>query len=200
MIDFVRGTVAARGEDWVVLDVGGLGYRITVSGSTVESLPATGEVTQLHTVFHVREDAFSLYGFSEAAEKDMFQVLLGVSQVGPRVALSALGCLSPENLRNAVVGEDLDTLVRIPGVGRKTARRLVLELRDQMETLPGPTGMGDLSGQEVASALRALGYSGQEALEASRAAFDRLGPGAEAEDLVREGLRYLLDRSHSGRS
>lgn len=201
MIDSIRGTILHKAEDWVVVEVGGLGFKVMASPVTLESLPAAGEECQLHTAFVVREDAFSLYGFSSQSEKDMFDLLLGVSQVGPRVALSALGCFRPQELREALYREDIDILTRIPGVGPKTARRLVLELKDRVEGLPGPpTEALAQPLQEAISALRALGYAAQEAQEACRAARESLGDESEVEALIREGLGYLLDRSRVGRS
>ncbi len=199
MIALLRGQVVSRSGDWVVIDVGGIGYRVSVSSRTMGNMPPPGSRVEVHTAFCVREDSFSLYGFFEPAERELFEVLLGVSQVGPRVALAVLGTFTPSEFRGALATEDVNLLTRIPGIGAKTARRLILELRDRVSGDPLEVAGGALSPEsEAVSALVALGYSIQEATSAVRSASGK-SPGAAVEDLVRASLTHLYGMAGRGR-
>lgn len=183
MISQLRGKVAARMLDGVVLDVGGVGYRIQ---TTLRALrKATGaEEVMLDTYLHVREDALQLYGFADPAERELFEHFLSVSGVGPKVALAILSGSTPSDLRRAIVLEDTTRFVAIPGIGKKTAERVVLELKEKIgpvDALPGS------SEQELVArdALVELGYSLNEA-ERALATTD---PDAEPEERVRQALR-----------
>lgn len=196
MISLLRGRIAHRSADWVVVDVGGVGYRVSVSARTMDGMPGPGGQAELHTTFHVREDSVALYGFSDPGERELFEILLGVSQIGPRVALSVLATFSPVEFRGALATEDVDLITRIPGIGAKTARRLILELRDTLADGP-VTGeaAGAVPGSEAVAALIALGYTITEATSAVRGASGDLGPGASLEELVRRSLNRLYERS-----
>jgi holliday junction DNA helicase RuvA len=201
VIALLRGRVAGLGPGSAVLDVGGVGYRVHVPPGGV---PGTlGDEIVLHTHLAVREDALTLYGFAETSARDLFEVLLGVSGVGPKVALAALGTLGADSLRRAVLAEDVAALTVIPGVGRKGAQRMILELRGKL----GAPGMADADGlpggvpnagapgprAEVRAALGALGYAAAEV----QAALDALPPDADTqppEDLLRSALRSLGTR------
>lgn len=135
MYEYVSGTLADKEPDRVVIEVGGVGYRCQVPGSLLESLPEVGEEVKLFTYLHVREDAQELFGFSRRAEREFFEVLMGVSGIGPRLALSALGAYRPAELQQALVRGDTGVLTEISGVGKKTAERMIVELRDKAAEL-----------------------------------------------------------------
>ena len=168
MIASLRGKLEAVGEGRIVVDVGGVGYLVHVTGRTLEHLPAVGQPIALHTQMIVRENDVSLYGFSSAEEGALFAMLMTASGVGPRTAMGALSAFAPETLRTAIARGDADALMRIPGVGRKTAQRLVLDLKDKVgvagEAVAAPSlTEGDA---DVINALTALGYSVVEAQHA----------------------------------
>lgn len=196
MIALLRGTVAAAGLGRVVVDVGGVGYEVLVPPGAVGSV--AGDAITLHTSLVVREDAHTLYGFPAPADRDLFRTLLSVSGVGPKVALAALGTLGADRLRRAVVDEDVVALTVVPGVGRKGAQRMILELRERLGaeavaavvTGAGPAGPVTDPRAEVAEALASLGYAPAEvARTLERVAGDH--PEAPAEDLLRAALKTL---------
>jgi len=168
MIASLRGQIKAVGEGQVIIDVGGVGYLVHVAGRTLEQLPAVGQTVELYTHLVVRENDVALYGFTNHEESSLFVTLMTASGVGPRTAMAALATLAPETLRSAIVRGDADALMRIPGVGRKTAQRLVLDLKDKVgvpgEAVAAPAlTAGDV---DVINALTALGYSVAEAQSA----------------------------------
>jgi len=183
MISSLRGQVVARRLDGVVLDVNGVGYLVQTTVRALRKAQARGEVT-LDTYLHVREDVLQLYGFAEPAERELFELLLSVSGVGPKVALAIVSNSTPSDLRRAIALEDETRFVAIPGIGRKTAQRILLELKEKL----GPAeGSGAAPGQELVArdALVELGYSVNEA-ERALAATD---PGLPPEERVRQALR-----------
>ena len=166
MIRLVRGTVVGRGKEFVIVDVGGpvggIGLKIGVPDST-QLLHAEGATIALHTYLQVREDALTLFGFESEDELSMFELLLGVSGVGPKVAMSTLSTMTPDALRMALVNEEPALIARVPGVGKRTAEKIVLELKDKVKS-PGGSGLAGLARMvtadaEVVEALIALGYS-----------------------------------------
>jgi len=196
MIAHLRGRVAHRDTASVVVDVGGVGYLVHVTPG--ERIPARGEPVELHTSLQVREESMTLFGFAERTSLRLFELLLSSSGVGPKLALAALGTHRPDVLRTAIGGADIATLTQVPGIGKKVAERLVLELKDKIGgPLDGDLGLvaGDVGGGdpglrgEVRDALLALGYSSSEvqaalvALAASEA--------ATTPDLLRQALRVL---------
>ena len=193
MIAHLRGRVAHRDAGTVVVDVQGVGYLVHVTPG--ERVPARGEPVELHTSLQVREDAMTLYGFTERGSLALFEVLLTSSGVGPKLALAALGTHRPEVLRTAIAGGDVSTLTAIPGVGRKVAERLVLELKDKVGSvaegaLPGaPDGTASGPLAEVRDALLGLGYSAGEV----QAALAEVGPivGDDTSELLRRALRTM---------
>lgn len=197
MIAFLRGRVSILYDDAVVVDVGGVGYRVHVPASTRANLPRPGGEVFLHTHLIVREDGPQLYGFLSAEELEVFVLLINVGGVGPRVALSVLSALSPERFRSAVVAEDVAALMAVPGVGRKTAQRIVLELKDRISVsnawLVSEDTVAGLE-EEVVDALISLGYNRSEARSAVRAAAVELGKVTVLEELVRASLS-VLDRT-----
>lgn len=166
MIDFVRGTLEHTGPDFAVVQVGGVGLRVYVPAGTLAALPAPGSAVQLHTSLYVREEVLALYGFAEAGELALFELLLTVSGVGPRLALAILSTAPPERLAQEIANGEDTLLLRVPGVGRRTAARLILELKNKVDAVPLPVGQDD---GELLEALAALGYSAVEAQMAVRA-------------------------------
>lgn len=168
MIGRLRGTVVAKHADGVVLDVGGVGYEIAVSPRTLIDLPGVGEEGVLHTHLHVREDQLALFGFMGDADRNLFRILLGVSGIGPKVALAILGTMTGVELRRAVVADDVDALTTVPGIGKRTAQKVMLELRPKLD-LPDAevVGSGSVTA-EVREALEGLGYHPTEIREALR--------------------------------
>jgi holliday junction DNA helicase RuvA len=183
MISSLRGNVVARTLDGVVLDVNGVGYRVQTTLRALRKAQGKGEIT-LDTYLHVREDALQLYGFAEPAERELFEHFLSVSGVGPKVALAILSGSTPADLRRAIALEDTTRFVAIPGIGKKTAERVVLELKEKIgpvEVLPGSPDH-ELVARD---ALVELGYSVVEA-ERALASTD---PEAAPEERVRQALR-----------
>ena len=183
MIAVLRGRVIARRHEGVVLDVGGVGYLLAATQRALAKAQ-TGEEVTLDTYLHVREDALQLYGFAEAAERELFELLLSVSGVGPKVAVAMLSGSTPTDSRRAIALGDESRFVAIPGIGRKTAQRIVLELKEKL----GPVDVsGEAPAEELVArdALVELGYSVQEA-ERALAGTD---PGLPPEERVRQALR-----------
>ena len=173
MIAHIEGTVADKAADSIVLDVGGVGYLLYVSGATLQMAPAVGGRMKLYSVLNVREDAMELFGFYSREEKAMYERLKGVSGVGSRTALQILSAMSVRDLSIALISGDAAALTRVPGIGKKTAQRLVLELKDKVEdseltgsgaTVAPKAGAGPEA--EAIAALTALGYSASEAAKA----------------------------------
>ncbi|MCI0635183.1 MAG: Holliday junction branch migration protein RuvA [Actinobacteria bacterium] len=167
----MAGKLVETYPDGALVDVNGVGYRLYAPPSVLARLPGAGERVRLHTHLHVREDALTLYGFTTAEERDLFEVLIGVNGIGPKGALAVLSVHAPDALRRAVLGEDVDALTLIPGVGTKTASRMILELKEKLggdaDLVPvaaSPAVRRALS--EVRAALLQLGYSTTEAREA----------------------------------
>ncbi len=176
-----------RGEDSIVLDVNGVGYRVRVPTSTLDALGADGADAELFTHLHVREDDLSLFGFATEDELQLFELLLTVSGIGPKAALGILSAAPPNTIRAAIAQNNLDVLTGISGIGKKMAQRLVLELKGKVDLGAELAEVSPLD-QEVVAALIGLGYS---AVEAQRAA--RSIPPSEklVEDRIRAALRYL---------
>src|SRR5512135_186746 len=166
MIGRIGGTLLEKHPPQVLVDVGGVGYEIDVPMSTFYGLPALGEKVVLHTHLAIREDAHQLFGFATQEERASFRQLLKISGVGPKLALSILSGLSVSELAHAVAGQDVGRLTKIPGVGKKTAERLLLELRDKLPMADAPALLASgaaLAGNDIVNALLALGYNEREA-------------------------------------
>ena len=176
MYEYVSGTLADKEPDRVVIEVGGVGYRCQVPGSLLESLPEVGEEVKLFTFLYVREDAQELFGFSRRAEREFFEVLMGVSGIGPRLALAALGAYRPAELQQALVRGDTGVLTEISGVGKKTAERMIVELRDKAAELDlgaeVPAG-GDGQAEPVAPSTRDDARDALVSLGLSKSAAER---------------------------
>jgi Holliday junction DNA helicase RuvA len=202
MIGKLRGKVDSIGRDWVIVDVGGVGYEVSCPARTLSRMPAIGQPVTLMIETYVREDAIKLFGFLSDAERSWFRLLQNVQGVGTKVALSVLGVLEPQELANAIALQDKAQVGRAPGVGPKVAQRIVSELRDKAPALLVAGGMGmptsahATPGQmspasDAMSALINLGYSAAEANAAVASVSAKLGAEAKAEELIRHGLKEL---------
>lgn len=208
MLAFIRGQVEYKDEEAVVLENGGVGYRMRVPQHILQE-SRVGEEKKLHTYMYVREDEISLYGFASRRELETFKTLISISGIGPKAALALLSTLTVEDLYYAVFSEDVKSITRTPGIGPKGAKRLIMELKDKldMEEIAsddfGSKGRGSEGSEEegsssdngsslndAASALIALGYSGTEAWKAVRAVPN--GEVMDVEQLLKESLKHML--------
>ena len=185
MIAFVRGTAVDMTENSVIVEAGGIGYEIYMTGTDLSQIHM-GEEVKIHTYFNVREDAMQLYGFRSKDDLQMFKLLLGVNGVVPKAAVGVLAGITADELRFAILSDDVKTLSKAPGIGKKTAQKLILELKDKMkledafelklahEQEKAVAGLGEISDgrQEAVEALVALGYSSTDALRAVRKVTD----------------------------
>jgi Holliday junction DNA helicase RuvA len=195
MIYRLRGTLVEKDTEGVVVDVGGVGYRASTSLATLRALPSLGEECVIHTRLVVREDAMLLFGFAEREERAAFDVLTAVSKVGPKLAISILSSMSPQEVSEAVARGDVIKLSSVPGLGKKTAERLVLELRGKSLAAFGPEpvaagGGGGGPYMEARNALAALGYR----LEEAEKALNDVPPQDSVEKYIKEALRRIGSR------
>ena len=198
MISYIKGTLERRAESYIIIETGGIGYRIFVSPATLAKLPQTGAEAKVYTYFSVKEDGMSLYGFSSVEEQEMFNKLLTVSGVGPKGALGFLSVMKPSEIVMAILSDDVKTLSKAPGVGRKTAQRVILELKDkigggsaELDFTAGPAATPVQTGNAAAlahAALQELGYSAAEIQNALKGA----DPNATTEEMVRYALRAMV--------
>jgi Holliday junction DNA helicase RuvA len=189
VIALLEGQVAARGADRAVIMAGGVGYEINCSAATLGALPSIGRRTKVLTHLHVRDDALTLFGFATPTERDLFLLLLAVNGVGPRLALAILSVLSPEALRRAVLAGDADAITVVPGVGKKVAARIVLDVKEKLGgevDLPTESPLA-----EVREALVGMGLSTQEVQDALGGLDGRDGP---VEELLRGALQRVGSR------
>jgi Holliday junction DNA helicase RuvA len=195
LIGYLRGRIAAKHPPQLVMDVGGVGYEVEAPMSTFYTLPAVGTETTLHTHLVVREDAHVLYGFGSERERALFRELIKVSNVGPRIALAILSGVSVEGFHRSVESQDVAALVRIPGIGRKTAERLVVEMRDRLQILGAPLTAAERAAgasaapsahSEAYVALIALGYKPAEVIRLLKAVDPAV---TSTEEMIRHALR-----------
>ena len=193
MIGQISGTLVYKHPHQLLVDVGGVAYELEAPMTAFYELLEAGEKVSLFTHLAIRDDAHLLFGFSDLRQRDVFRVLLKISGVGPRVALALLSGLTTEELTACVAAGDIAQLTRVPGIGRKTAERLVIELRDRLEAVTGPgsdaSGVSLTPQQDAVSALMALGYRENEANRAVRAVEVDGTPAVET--LIREALKAL---------
>jgi Holliday junction DNA helicase RuvA len=193
MIAHLRGRVLEKTPNRVVIDAAGVGYDVTISVASFSGLPAEGSEVSLFIHTHVREDALSLYGFLRRDEKRVFERLIGVSGIGPKLAITVLSGIAADALVAALRGNDIAALTRIPGVGKKTAERMVLELRDKLDgfeaapTAPPASRMEE----DVVSALVNLGYQRGPAEHAAKRALEKAGAAASFEQVFRQTMSLL---------
>jgi len=191
MISGVKGTIEAIGSGWVIIDVGGISFQVFVPTSTLSALGEVGRKAKLHTHLHVREDNLTLYGFSSARELEIFQILMTVKGIGPKIGLAMLSAMDADQMSLAIASGDANLLTGIPGIGKKTADRIVLELKDKIgETWAIVQDMGSVEGNsEVINALTSLGYSMSEATRA--VATLPVKPDLSLEERVKLALKYF---------
>lgn len=197
MYAFIEGTVCEKANNTLILLAGGVGYQLNCSLATLNAAPVTGETMRCHTWLSVREDAMELFGFATKEEKEMFLKLMSVSGIGPKLALAILGSMPLRDLSLAIVTGDVTALSRAPGVGKKTAQRMALELKEKVsegDFSAAPTAhtsftpVQEDAATEALAALQALGYT---AAEAARAISQVRGQSDKANDLVRLALRSM---------
>ena len=192
MIARLTGLLDSAGEDWAVVDVGGVGYLVQCSARTLSQLPGRGERVSLAVETHMREDRIQLYGFLEQVERDWFRLLTTVQGVGAKVALGLLSVMGPGELSGAIAAQDKAAIGRAQGVGPRLAARILSELRDRVGGVSPPaTGGGPAPVDDAVSALVNLGYGRADAHGAVLAAARSLGDEASVEDLIRSGLKGL---------
>ena len=200
MISQIRGVVLAKSAPEVLVDVNGIGYELLVSLNTFFDLPDVGDTVIMHTHFVVREDAQLLYGFASSDERILFRSLIKVSGVGPKMALGVLSGMSAQDFSMAVHSNDVSALVKLPGVGKKTAERLVVEMKDRVTAFSQESTLGELTKkrvdieQEAESALIALGYKPQDAARMIDKAHNGEGV-LSAEQLIRGALKSMVGKS-----
>ena len=203
MIAYIKGKVAEILEDRVILEAGAMGYNLFMPMASAEAVLKRGDDVKLYTHLHVREDVMQLFGFLTKDDLHTFQLLLGVNGIGPKAALGILSGLTADELRFAVLSEDVKTISKAPGVGKKTAQKLILELKDKMDlqeafdlktqhVQEAQGDMADLSDarREAVEALTALGYSGADALKAVKRV--EMASGMDVETLLKAALKNLF--------
>ena len=199
MYAYFKGKIAVKEPDLVIVETGGIGYNIRISAGTASLLPPVGEEAKLYTYTSVREDAIALYGFLTKDDLDIFKLLIGVNGIGPKGGQSILSVMSPDELRFAILSGDAKMIARAPGIGSKTAQRIILDMRDKVsledtlhterEEVRIDTSVSD-SAREAVEALTALGYGVTEAARAVKAV-----KGAEqmtVEDILKASLKHLI--------
>lgn len=194
VIAFLEGQLAERGDGVVVIQVAGIGYEVACSNATLARLGSPGSPARVFTYLHVREDALMLFGFAERSEREAFLLLIGVSGVGPKVALALLSAFSPDDLAAAVAAEDVAHISSVPGIGKKTAERVILELKDKLGVpdglapRPGEPAPPSAALEEAKAALLGLGYTSAEVRLVLR---EVAGDAESAEELITAALRRL---------
>ncbi|MCL1601022.1 MAG: Holliday junction branch migration protein RuvA [Actinomycetia bacterium] len=186
MIGRLRGVIADRGQETIVVDVAGVGYLVAVTPRTLTDLPGVGEEVVLHTHLHVREDQLALYGFASLPDKDLFGLLLGVSGVGPKVAMAILGTMTYEQLSAAVSSDDIAALTAVPGIGKRSAQKLLLELKPKLDVVDDVL-YSTSAIAEVREALEGLGYGPDEI----RGTLTDMPQDLPIEEMVRRSLQQL---------
>ena len=202
MIAYLKGILEEVGEDYLLVEVNNIGYQVKVSLRVIEGLPGLGSQVKIHTYTYVREDMIALYGFGSKEDLNMFLLLLGVNGVGPKGALGLLSAFSAYELQMAIISQDAKTIAKAPGIGAKTAQRMILELKDKvsledtLEQMAGgvqdPVSFGELerSKAEAVEALTALGYSSAESMKAVKAV--NMTEDMNSEALLKAALKHLF--------
>ena len=192
MFSYIRGELAEVMEEGIVIETGGVGFFVRVPQTVVSAIPPQGRIVKIYTHFRVSEDAMQLYGFLSREDLELFRMLLGVSGVGPKAALGVLSVLTADDVRFAVLSDDSKTIARAPGIGPKTAKKIILELKDRLsqnrqedDVLPPAMNPQD----EAVQALAALGYSAAESLRAVRSLEDT--EGMDTETILKMALKKL---------
>lgn len=193
MISYLQGELIRKDLEFIVINVQGVGYKVFTPGSVQTELPRVGEKVELHTYTYVREDAIKLYGFSNLEELELFEKLLGVSKIGPKSALSTLSTMSVRNFKQALINGEEKTLQQIKGVGKKTAKRLILELQEKVEVdkiVDNERNIDETKAQDAVQGLVNLGYQKTQARKAVEKVLKE-EPDLKVEDIIREGLSVI---------
>lgn len=196
MISYIKGNLEAKNLDNVVIDVGGIGYKIFMSINSIERIGEIGTMVKVHTYMRVREDDISLYGFCTNEELRMFEQLIGVSGVGAKSALTILSNISPSSFALAIISGDVNTLKSLPGIGAKSAQRMILELKDKMKTqdaiqteiMPTKTIVTNDKVRDAVEALQVLGYARKD-IDLAISNIDTKD--LSVEEIIKQGLKYL---------
>lgn len=201
MISYIKGTVAFKGNDYIIIENHGIGYQIKVPSRVLDSV-SSGKEAMIHTYLYVREDVLALFGFASVQELETFQILLGISGIGPKAALSVLSTMTVEDLYYAVFSEDAKSIAKTPGIGPKGAKRMIIELKDKLnledlesvssgeEEVSRPQTVDSDSISDTVQALVALGYSNGEAYRAVHSVAE--AESLDAEKLLKEALKKVL--------
>lgn len=196
MFAYIKGSLEQKSNNYVVIDVGGIGYKIFVATKAIETLGEIGKVVKVHTHYYVREDNISLYGFNTNEELRMFELLLQVSGIGAKSAIAMLSEISPSSFALAVISDDISQLVKIPGIGKKTAARIVLELKDKLKTEEAITKTEEVklsitNEEETSEAIAALQVLGYTKREIEKALENVDTKNLQLEEIIKQGLKNL---------
>lgn len=196
MFAYIKGSLEQKSNNYVVIDVGGIGYKIFMATKAIEVLGEIGEVVKVHTYYYVREDNISLYGFNTNEELRMFELLLQVSGIGAKSAIAMLSEISPSSFALAVISDDISQLVKIPGIGKKTAARIVLELKDKLKTEEAITKTEEAklsitNEEETSEAIAALQVLGYTKREIEKALENVDTKNLQLEEIIKQGLKNL---------
>lgn len=192
MIAGLHGTLESRGSNWAIIKVGGVSLQVYMPASTLNTLGPIGNEVHLHTHLHVREESLALYGFASQQELELFQMLIGVTGVGPKASLAMLSAMNANDLALAIATGNVDLLTQVPGIGKKIASRLILELKGKLESIWVGAAVSAEGNAEVIAALVSLGYSPSEAAAAIAAIPD--SPDLTTEDKIRLALQHFAAR------
>lgn len=205
MLAYIKGEIASKNIGYIVIDVGGLGYKIFMSDKSIENIGNLGEIVKVHTYYRVMEDDISIFGFKTKEELRMFELLISVSGVGAKSAIAMLSSIEPSDFAIAIVSDDVNTLKKLPGVGAKTAQRIILELKDKIKKeqtiseLTNAVNIGDIkiknqnqnaNLEEMKTALQVLGYSRKD-IDSIVSKIDN--PNLSLEELIKQALRLLTN-------
>lgn len=196
MFAYIKGSLEQKSNNYVVIDVGGIGYKIFMATKAIETLGEIGKVVKVHTHYYVREDNISLYGFNTNEELRMFELLLEVSGIGAKSAIAMLSEISPSSFALAVISDDISQLVKIPGIGKKTAARIVLELKDKLKTEEAITKTEEVklsitNEEETSEAIAALQVLGYTKREIEKALENVDTKNLQLEEIIKQGLKNL---------
>ena len=199
MLAYIKGELTAKANEYVVIEAGGLGYKVFMPESSMEKLGTIGSNVKVHTYYRVREDDISIFGFNTDEELRMFELLLSVSGVGAKTAIGVISVIEPSEFAFAVISEDISEIVKAPGIGKKSAQRIILELKDKMkkeaitveaEKISGIVANTNAEVEEAMSALQVLGYNKREIEKA----FEKIAKdNTNVEDLIKKGLAILAN-------
>lgn len=196
MFAYIKGSLEQKSNNYVVIDVGGIGYKIFMATKAIEALGEIGEIVKVHTHYYVREDNISLYGFNTNEELRMFELLLQVSGIGAKSAIAMLSEISPSSFALAVISDDISQLVKIPGIGKKTAARIVLELKDKLKTEEAIAKTEEVklsitNEEETSEAIAALQVLGYTKREIEKALENVDTKNLQLEEIIKQGLKNL---------